>query len=478
MSMGRVLGRLAMAVLVFFASGLSSVEAQCPPTQRPITTAPSGTITTTRPLFSWSAVPGAQSYTLYVMKVSNGAVVIRNGDLYGTSFTPTTPLKVGVDYYWKVKAESTCGAGPYSVILYFRIATACRPTIPPTSSWPTGTITNSKPTFSWTAVPCAEAYTLYVLPVVDGPWIVRAAGLSGLSFTPSTPLPTNTDMRWKVKAESVLGAGPYAPDLFFRVSSGCTPPTAPTGSSPSGTVLSTTPTFSWTAATGAQSYVLEADRADGTGRVLEQAGISSTVFTPTNVLPTGVNLLWRVKGINTCGAGPYSAQIAFRVDPFCPPPQAPTATAPKGAITDTTPAFSWAAASGAETYNLEVIGKSSGTLVLSQTGISGVSFTPVSALPTNADLQWRVAGVNTCGVGPSSVWVDFRITSSCPTIGVPVPQAPIGTVTSTRPTFTWTAAANATSYTLRVSKKNSDGTLIYAQGIATTSYTPTTTLPT
>lgn len=40
----------------------------CPPTAEPTANGPSGTISNPMPPFTWSAVPGATSYTLYVLE--------------------------------------------------------------------------------------------------------------------------------------------------------------------------------------------------------------------------------------------------------------------------------------------------------------------------------------------------------------------------------------------------------------------------
>ena len=85
----------------------------------PVPNGPSGNITDPTPTFSWSAVPGAESYTLYVLRVSDEAVMLRETGIPGTSFTPASPLPAGVNLRWKVKGESSCGPGPYSPSVYF-----------------------------------------------------------------------------------------------------------------------------------------------------------------------------------------------------------------------------------------------------------------------------------------------------------------------------------------------------------------------
>jgi hypothetical protein len=47
----------------------------CPPTASPTPIGPTGTVTSTRPTFTWSPVDGAETYTVHVQRVSTGEVV-------------------------------------------------------------------------------------------------------------------------------------------------------------------------------------------------------------------------------------------------------------------------------------------------------------------------------------------------------------------------------------------------------------------
>jgi hypothetical protein len=292
-----------------------------PPTEAPSPGGPSGTISSSRPTFSWSDVPNATSYTLYVLRVSDEAVVLRQTGIGGTSFTPSSPLPSGVALRWKVKAESSCGAGPYSPSVYFEVEGGsggpCPPTQAPVSGGPSGSISNSRPTFSWSAVPGAESYTLYVLRVSDDEFILHQTDIGGTSFTPSVPLPSGVALRWKVKAESSCGPGPYSPSVYFTVGGGdggpCPPTQAPVPGGPSGSISNPRPIFSWSAVPGAESYTLYVLRVSDEAVVLRQTGIGGTSFTPSSPLPSGVALRWKVKAESSCGPGPYSSSVYFNV---------------------------------------------------------------------------------------------------------------------------------------------------------------------
>ncbi len=67
-----------------------------------------GTTTDTTPTFTWQPVLDADRYILRVRRVSDNAVVLRETNLTGTQFTPTTPLPKGEFRAW-LRAVSTDG---------------------------------------------------------------------------------------------------------------------------------------------------------------------------------------------------------------------------------------------------------------------------------------------------------------------------------------------------------------------------------
>jgi DNA-binding beta-propeller fold protein YncE len=68
--------------------------------------------------------------------------------------------------------------------------------------------------------------------------------------------------------------------------------------------VSTAPSFSWQAASGAASYTIEVATASsfGSTNVITQAGLTSTNYTPTSALQAGVVYFWRVTAVNTSGS--------------------------------------------------------------------------------------------------------------------------------------------------------------------------------
>jgi hypothetical protein len=88
-------------------------------------------------------------------------------------------------------------------------------------------------------------------------------------------------------------------------------------------------------------------------------------------------------------------------------PGKPKATAPSGIVSTLSPTFTWTKAKGATRYEVRVY---EGTdLLLSRTGIRARSWTSRLALPTNADLTWKVRGSAGSKAGPWSTALAFSI---------------------------------------------------------------------
>jgi len=88
----------------------------------PTALAPSGTVFTTTPTFSWTAVNGADFYFLTIIDETVPEVI--HGDVLGTSFTPGPSLLTpGHTYVWFVQALNFGGAAsPFSNTLEFAVA--------------------------------------------------------------------------------------------------------------------------------------------------------------------------------------------------------------------------------------------------------------------------------------------------------------------------------------------------------------------
>jgi hypothetical protein len=89
------------------------------------------------------------------------------------------------------------------------------------------------------------------------------------------------------------------------------PPGRPTARSPIGTIVTTTPIFRWSTASGAARYELRAYK--GSQLLLKKTGLTRLSWTNSPALPQDVNLTWKVRASNAAGTGAWSRSLTFRV---------------------------------------------------------------------------------------------------------------------------------------------------------------------
>jgi hypothetical protein len=170
------------------------------------------------------------------------------------------------------------------------------------------------------------------------------------------------------------------------------------------TGVSTTPAFSWSAAANASSYNLVVSTSSSYANpAITQTGLTGTSYTATSSLLGSTKYYWKVTATNSGGSSvAANAGLSFTTatPPPTPPPGSFAQTAPAGGTTgaSTTPTFSWATASGASNYALVVSTSSNYTSpVVSQSGISGTSYSVSTALSNSTKYYWKVTASNANG---------------------------------------------------------------------------------
>ena len=92
-------------------------------TLKPTITGPAPPVSGATPTITWTAVAGTARYILNIENAETRAVIIRNDNLTGTSFTPVSALAAGKYRAW-VKAIDATSNGIWSEVFYFAIAAA------------------------------------------------------------------------------------------------------------------------------------------------------------------------------------------------------------------------------------------------------------------------------------------------------------------------------------------------------------------
>lgn len=114
---------------------------------------------------------------------------------------------------------------------------------------------------------------------------------------------------------------------------------------------------------------------------------------------------FRIKG--TAGTTERFANIS--VTAWDSTPAAPVLTGPADGATgvDVQPTFTWAAASEATSYTIEIDDNADFSSPVVSESVVGTSFTPGTALDTDTSYYWRVTANNSCGDGAASAVSTF-----------------------------------------------------------------------
>jgi fibronectin type 3 domain-containing protein len=241
-----------------------------------------------------------------------------------------------------------------------------------------------------------------------------------------------------------------------------TVPAAPTGLA--ATAGSASVSLSWTASSGAASYnVYRGTTSGGESATAIASGVTGGSYTDTG-LTNGTTCYYKVAAVNGAGTSGFSNEASATPEPAAPAaPTGLTATAGSASVS-----LSWAASSGAASYNVyrgTTSGGESATAISS--GIAATAYTD-TAVTNGAKYYYKVAAVN--GGGTSGLSNEASATPE-----PAAPAAPTGltaTAGSASVSLTWTASAGATSYNVyRGATSGGESATAIASGITTTAYT-------
>jgi uncharacterized repeat protein (TIGR01451 family) len=399
-----------------------------------------GTIGSTTPTFSWTAVSGAGSYSFWLRdKVTNQIVSVSN--LSGTSFVPAQLLTPGDSYIWYAAAVSTNGlATVWSAPQTFTIA--------PIALGPTGTIGTPTPTFNWTTIKGAASYTVWIQDQASGQ-VTTYKNLTGTSYTPATALTLGDTYTWYAGAVTPQGNTVWSAPQSFSI--------VPAATGPTGTIGTTTPNFTWTALTGAVSYKVWLQD-EITGQITTYTNLTTTSDMPGKALTPGHSYTWYAGAVTGQGTIIWSAAQSFTI--------APVAISPAGTVSSQFPTFTWAGVTGTPSYWLWVSDRTTGTVVVSQQNLASNNYTPTTALTPGHNFTWWIGAAG----GSAIVWSTGQDFSIAP-LAAPALSGVAGTIGSTTPTFSWSAVGGAGSYKFWLQDQVT-GQIMSVANLAGTSYTP------
>jgi hypothetical protein len=135
-------------------------------------------------------------------------LVVNDSTPTTSDFTPGTGLAANKTHWWRVRAYTA--GGQYSLwsgARTFRTALLA----PTLAAPPDGTVTaNRRPVFDWSDVPGATSYTIQVSTNSLFTSFIVNASSGGSTFTPTSDLPLNKVLDWRVKANGVNGPSAWS----------------------------------------------------------------------------------------------------------------------------------------------------------------------------------------------------------------------------------------------------------------------------
>ncbi len=210
----------------------------------PTPQSPSGTTSDTTPTFKWTKVSGATKYQFDLYKgttLKYSKTVTSSACSSSTcSSTPTTTLAYANDYKWKVRAYVSGAWKSYSSYKTFKITNI------PSPQSPSGTITDTTPTFKWTRISGATQYQFAVYKSSTLKYSKTvASGSCGSSSTTCSNTPTTAlsagSYTWKVRAYVGGAWRSYSSSKSFSISTPSTKPKAGFWASATGDEFYVTP---------------------------------------------------------------------------------------------------------------------------------------------------------------------------------------------------------------------------------------------
>jgi autotransporter-associated beta strand protein len=365
----------------------SGITAAVPATPTGLTTAAgNGSVT-----LNWTTASGANTYTVQrSTQVNNGGgtaaeafvtlgTATLSNTVTGTTYTDTTPTN-GSIYSYAVTATNANGTSGSSTAA---VATPVAPVPTATPANVTATAGALQETITWSAVAGATGYLLQQATTSGGPYTLVASATE-TTYT-VTGLNANTTYYYVVSAVNSGGAGPNSAQASDTTP--LAPPATLTALAGSGQI-----TLSWSAVTGATSYVVQRSTVTGGPYTTVSGAGAVTGTTYTNIgLTNGTTYYYVVETTNGNGTGDISSEVnATPVAAASLTWTGVTSTAWDGATAN------WLKAGVASDYTDNSLvtfpdGATRGTVVLS------LAVSPGSVAFTNATLAYAISGAAISG---------------------------------------------------------------------------------
>jgi fibronectin type 3 domain-containing protein len=246
---------------------------------------------------SWGSILGAMGYTVSRSTTSGGNYTALTGNLSNTTtaFSDTTATN-GTKYYYVVTATNGEDTSANSVEVN------ATPLAAPTGV--TATPGNGNVSLSWGTVTGAANYTVQRSTTSGSGYVTVATNVSATTYKDTTTA-NNTTYYYRVIAANGSGSSGGS----TQASATPEPPAPATPTGVAATAGNGNVSLSWTAASGATSYVVSRTTTTGVGYTVQAAGLGTPSYFDTAVT-NGTTYYYVVAASNSGGMSGTSAEVS------------------------------------------------------------------------------------------------------------------------------------------------------------------------
>jgi hypothetical protein len=261
---------------------------------------------TYRPTLSWTALPGAVKYDIWLDNRSTGQTQVYRTFVTGTSWTPDADLQLSRYRFWARGIAADGTPAGWSPQTDFLVVTPPQPVTPLSSTF------DRQQTFTWTTVLGATSYGFNLQNLATGVVVANVSGLATASWTPAAAL-ADGNYAWSAIAESTIAG--FRSDFSVRTEFYVGGRPVVTG--PIGQVATLRPTIRWADVVGAGKYDVWVNRTFGNQiefNVFKQFGVTgNSLQVPADLVNGAEYRVW-VRAVSTSGeVSPWSSPQDFSV---------------------------------------------------------------------------------------------------------------------------------------------------------------------
>ncbi|WP_138755163.1 S-layer homology domain-containing protein [Paenibacillus sinopodophylli] len=404
--------------------------------------------------FTWNAANGASNIVIQQSPAgANTWTTATTGAIATNATTATvTGLNPATAYDFRLVVTGGANAGNSNTV------TVTTNTAPVTNFTNTNK-SASTANFTWSGVTGASTIVIQQSPVGANTWSTATTGVIATNATTATVSGLNAavayDFRLVVTGGSNAGSSNVA-----TVTTNSTPITSFAIDSKSGTTAG----FSWSAASGASSIIIEQSPAGAGTWTTATTGAIATSATTATVTGLSPATAYDFRLVVTGGANAgNSNEVTVTTDP------APISSFTNTSKTGTTAVFTWSAASGATGVTIEQSPAGANTWATATTGAIATNATTATVTGLDAITSYDFRLVVTGGANAGNSNVETVTTST-----IPVTSFANTSKTGTTAVFTWSVVSGATGISVEQSPAGAGTWTIATTGAISTNVTTAT----